>query len=143
MYCAEERHGDHLLSSGLAVVCLLHLVLTGHSENSETLKLTSLSFPFSLLCLVPLACISKPQSHEKSNNAWNFLTNSNPDCNIYMCLFSQKSILRLWHCLATKLYSDFRNPRDCSLEARLVHGLFQTRILEWVLLSSRSSQPRA
>ena len=36
------------------------------------------------------------------------------------------------------------NPRDCSLPGSSVHGIFQTRILEWVAISSSrgSSRPR-
>ena len=35
------------------------------------------------------------------------------------------------------------NPMDCSLPGSSVHGIFQTRILEWVAISSRgSSLPR-
>ena len=36
------------------------------------------------------------------------------------------------------------NPMDCSLPGSSVHGIFQTRILEWVAISffRRSSQPR-
>ena len=35
------------------------------------------------------------------------------------------------------------DPRDCSLPGSSVHGIFQARILEWVVISfSRSSQPR-
>ena len=36
------------------------------------------------------------------------------------------------------------DPRDCSLTGSSIHGIFQTRILEWVAISfsRRSSQPR-
>ena len=38
----------------------------------------------------------------------------------------------------------FATPRDCSLPGSSVHGIFQSRVLEWVAIpfSRRSSQPR-
>ena len=34
------------------------------------------------------------------------------------------------------------NPMDCSRTVSSVHGIYQARILEWVAISFRSSQPR-
>ena len=36
------------------------------------------------------------------------------------------------------------NPRDCSLPGSSIHGILQTRMLEWVVIpfSRGSSQPR-
>ena len=43
-----------------------------------------------------------------------------------------------------QLYSTLCDPKDCSPPGSSIHGIFQTRILEWVAISfSRgSSQPR-
>ena len=47
-------------------------------------------------------------------------------------------------CLVTQLCPTFCGPMDCSPPGSSVHGIFQARILEWVVISySRgSSQPR-
>ena len=47
-------------------------------------------------------------------------------------------------CLVTQLYPTLCNPMDCSPPGSSVHGILQTRILEWVAMpSSRgSSQPK-
>ena len=44
----------------------------------------------------------------------------------------------------TQLCPTLCNPMDCSLPGSSIHGIFQTRVLEWVALSfsRRSSQPR-
>ena len=47
-------------------------------------------------------------------------------------------------CLVTQLYLTHCDPVDCSPPGSSVHGILQTRILEWVaiLFSRGSSQPR-
>ena len=39
-------------------------------------------------------------------------------------------------CLDAQLYPTLCNPMDCSLQGPSVHGISQTRILEWVAISS-------
>ena len=56
-------------------------------------------------------------------------------------------ILQKWHIhMCAQLLSHVRlcNPLDCRLQYSFLHGIFQTRILEWVAISfSRgSSRPR-
>ena len=52
--------------------------------------------------------------------------------------------LRLLLCLVIQSYLTLCKPIDCSLPASSVHGILQTRILEWVamLFSRGSSQSR-
>ena len=47
-------------------------------------------------------------------------------------------------CVCAQLCLPFCSPQDCNLPASSVHGIFQTRILEWVAISSSrgSSQLR-
>ena len=47
-------------------------------------------------------------------------------------------------CLVTKSCLTLCNPMTCSLSGFSVHGIFHTRILEWVAISfsRRSSQPK-
>ena len=47
-------------------------------------------------------------------------------------------------CLVAKSCPTLCEPKDCSLPGSSVHGISQTRILEWVAISSssRSSRPR-
>ena len=47
-------------------------------------------------------------------------------------------------CSVAKLHLTLCNPIDCSLSGSSVHGILQTRVLEWIAMpSSRgSSQPR-
>ena len=46
--------------------------------------------------------------------------------------------------LVTQSFPTLCNPRDCSLPGSSVHGVLQTRILEWVVIPfpRGSSQPR-
>ena len=46
--------------------------------------------------------------------------------------------------VSRSVMSDSLQPLDCSLPGSSVHGILQTRILEWVAISSfkGSSQPR-
>ena len=46
--------------------------------------------------------------------------------------------------LVTQSCPTLCNPRDCSLPGSSVHGILQTRMLEWVVIpfSRGSSQPR-
>ena len=39
-------------------------------------------------------------------------------------------------CVCVQLCLTLCNPKDCSLPGSSVHGIFQTRILEWVSISS-------
>ena len=57
-------------------------------------------------------------------------------CPIYQSLFSESEVAQSCPTLC--------NPMDCSLTGSFIHGIFQTRILEWVAISfSRgSSQSR-
>ena len=49
-----------------------------------------------------------------------------------------------WACSVAKLCLTLCEPMDCSPPGSSVHGIFQTRILEWVAItfSRGSSQPR-
>ena len=51
--------------------------------------------------------------------------------------------LKKWS-LVNQLCPTLCNPMDCSLPGSSIHGIFQTRVLEWVDISfsRRSSQPR-
>ena len=54
-------------------------------------------------------------------------------------------ITKIWKwpkcvCMHAQSYSVLCNPMDCSLQGSSVHGIFQVRILEWVVMpSSRGS----
>ena len=51
-----------------------------------------------------------------------------------------KGCLRASSCIVTQLYPTFCNPRDGREPDSSVHGIFQTRILEWISISfSRGS----
>ena len=52
----------------------------------------------------------------------------------------QKSIYIYIHTY-TQLYLSLCNPMDCSLSGSSVHGIFQTRILEWLPFSSPGDLP--
>jgi len=44
-------------------------------------------------------------------------------------------------CLVAKSYLAVRNPMDCGLPGSSVHGISQTRTLEWVVISSSRDLP--
>ena len=39
-------------------------------------------------------------------------------------------------------YLTLSDPMDCSLPASSVHGIFQARVLEWVVIAFSDDQPR-
>ena len=64
----------------------------------------------------------------------------------HWCLKHANLILSWFRCavLGQSVLSDSCDPMNCSPPGSSVHGIFQTRILEWVAMSSsrKSSQPR-
>ena len=68
---------------------------------------------------------------------------------VYVCVCVCVSVVRMYLQAHVYVLSHFNrvqlcNPMDCSLPGFSVHGIFLTRILEWVAMSSSrgSSQPR-
>jgi len=55
-----------------------------------------------------------------------------------------QSALRFFFFSVARSYLTLRDPVDCSLPGYSIHGIFQTRILEWVAIpfSRDSSGPR-
>ena len=53
-------------------------------------------------------------------------------------------MLSVYRCVCTQSFLTVCNPMDCSLPGLSVYWIFQTRILEWVTISSsrKSSLPR-
>ena len=101
----------------------LHSVLP-HEENMAFLLVSSVHHPG----VLPVSSVHHPESLKFANTPlnWNAQVGRKKESGV------TQSCLTLW------------DPMDCSLPGSSVHGIFQTRVLEWAAISfSRGfSQPR-
>ena len=86
---------------------------------------------FVFLCLISLSIVFSRSIHVATNGTISFFFNG--------WVIFHRTLAKL-----LQLYPTLCDPLDCSSPGSCVHGILQTRILEWVAMPSSkgSSQPR-
>ena len=131
-------HGDSPdKNPGVGCHALLQGILPNEcgcqSHSCESFSVVSNSMtPWTVACQAPLSMEFSRQEY------WSGLPRPPPG-DLTEWMWTSKSLM--WKLLScVQLY----DPMDCSLPGSSVHGILQTRMLEWVAISlyRRSSQPR-
>ena len=86
------------------------------------------------------ACVLLPSSPESTTNFYDLRAGPSGVVSVFLGLYFLISRIgsgSLWHvCSVAELCLTLCDPMDCNLPGSSVHGNLQTRMLEWVAISS-------